>query len=276
MVNSDASDTGYGGYIVEHGDCVSYGLWTDEEAKQSSTSCELVAVHLVLKSVATKLVNHRVRWFHDNQNVSRILNVGSRKPSLHAVAIKVFSLAVRYQIHLEPEWIPRQLNERADYLSKIVDHDDWYLNPLVFADLDRAWGPHTVDRFADCDNCQLHWFYSRCWNPGTEAVDAFTVNWSGKNNWWCPRIALMPRVLRHAQVCRAVGTLLVPYWPSSPFWPMLHPLPGSFAHFLEAVCELPSFEQLILKGRSGASLFKNAEPNTKVLAVCRSFRHMGP
>ena len=96
-------------------------------------------------SVATKLKNYRVRWFTDNQNVARILLVGSKKPQLHAEAIKVLSLSVHYQIRLEPEWIPRHLNERADeradYLSRIVDHDDWQLNPVVFADLDVAWGP---------------------------------------------------------------------------------------------------------------------------------------
>ena len=37
--------------------------------------------------------------------------------------------------------------------SRIVDFDDWMLNPVVFRELDSQWGPHIVDRFADwCDN----------------------------------------------------------------------------------------------------------------------------
>ncbi len=262
VVYSDASDTGYGGYVVEHGNCVSYGLWTADEAKQSSTWRELAAVHLVLKSVAPKLVNCRVRWFTDNQNVSRILVVGSRKPLLHAIALKVFSLVVSCQIHLEPEWIPRGRNEQADYLSRIVDYDDWFLNPLVFVDLDRAWGPHTVDRFADANNRQVQRFNSRCWNPGTEAVDAFTVNWADENNWLCPPIALIPRVIGHARACKAVGTLVVPCWPSSSFWPILHPSPTSFAPFVLEVRELPMFDQLFVPGLSGSNLFKTGKPDT--------------
>ena len=40
MVYSDASDTGFGGYVVEYGECVTHGQWTASEAKQSSTwSC---------------------------------------------------------------------------------------------------------------------------------------------------------------------------------------------------------------------------------------------
>ena len=46
-------------------------------------------------------------------------------------------------------------------------------------------------------------------------------DWGGENNWWCPPIYLIPRVLGHAQETHAEGTLIVPQWPSAPFWPML-------------------------------------------------------
>ena len=206
VVYSDASSTGYGGYIVEHGHYTAYGQWTAVEASQSSTWRELTAVWRVLQSLASKLSNNRVRWFTDNQNVARILQVGSRQLQLQEVAMMIFSLTVLYQIRLEPEWIPREKNERADYLSRIVDLDDWLLNPVIFAQLDVQWGPHTIDRFADYNNSQLCRFNSRCWNPGSEAVDAFTADWSGENNWWCPPIGLIPRVIRHAQACSAVPT----------------------------------------------------------------------
>ena len=37
VVYSDASDTGYGGCVVEHGPAVAYGQWTPDEMAQSST-----------------------------------------------------------------------------------------------------------------------------------------------------------------------------------------------------------------------------------------------
>ncbi len=123
------------------------------------------------------------------------------------------------------------------------------LNPAVFVELDVAWGSHTVDRFASFQNCQITRFNSRCWNPGSEAVDAFTVNWAGEMNWWCPPpIALIPRVIRHAQVCAAKGTLIVPCWPSAPFWPLLCPGNQQFAKFVSVVRELPLTESLFLPG----------------------------
>ena len=68
VVYSDASDTGYGGFVVEHDPCVAYGQWTEQEAQQSSTWRELTAVLQILRAVAVKLKNCRVRWFTDNHS----------------------------------------------------------------------------------------------------------------------------------------------------------------------------------------------------------------
>ena len=43
-----------------------------------------------------------------------------------------------------------------------------------------------------------------------EAVDAFTVFLTRKNHWWCPPVALIPKVIGHANVCKPVGTVAVP------------------------------------------------------------------
>ena len=210
VVYSDASDTGYGGYVVEHCCHIAHGQWLPHEARLSSTWQELQAVLKVLQSLTSKLQNQRIRWFTDNQNVVRILSVGSKKPLLQQEAIAIFNNSIRNQVRIEPEWILREANQQADFISRIVDSDDWSLHPDLFEKLDAKWGPHTVDRFANCFNTQLPRFNSRFWNPGSEAVDTFTYNWEGENNWWCPPVCLVPRVLRHAQETAAVGTLVVP------------------------------------------------------------------
>ena len=105
-----------------------------EEAHQSSTWRELRAVRLVLEELGPKLKNCRVCWFINNQNIMRIVLYGSRKPILQEEALVIFTTDINYQIKVEPEWIPRG-NEFADYLSRIVDHDDWMLNPVVFQEL---------------------------------------------------------------------------------------------------------------------------------------------
>jgi len=119
-------------------------------------------------------------------------------------------MAARNLICIEPEWIPRSHNQQADYLSWIQDRDDWMIQAQLFVELDQCWGPHTIDRFADHQNSKLPRFNSRCWCPGTEAVDAFTCDWKEDINWVCPPPNLVPRVIRHAQRASAVGTLVVP------------------------------------------------------------------
>ena len=133
--------------------------------------------------------------------------------------------------------------------------------------LDAKWGPHTVDRFATCYNVQVERFNSRYACPGSEAVDAFTVDWSKENNWWCPPPMLVPRVLRHADRCNAQGTLVVPMWESAHFWPLLYTRTNGWAPFVLDWLALPLSEQFIQKGRSGSALFKGKFPNTDVIAV---------
>ena len=88
----------------------------------------------MLEELGPKLKNCRVCWFINNQNIMRIVLYGSRKPILQEEALVIFTTDINYQIKVEPEWIPRG-NEFADYLSRIVDHDDWMLNPVVFQEL---------------------------------------------------------------------------------------------------------------------------------------------
>ena len=62
FVYSDASNTGYGRYMIEHGCPIAQRQWLAQEANQSSTWQELWAVHKVLESLTNKLQNHRVHW----------------------------------------------------------------------------------------------------------------------------------------------------------------------------------------------------------------------
>ena len=41
---------------------------------------------------------------------------------------------------IDIEWIPRSENEVADYLSKIVDFDDWSVKDSYFQAVDSTWG----------------------------------------------------------------------------------------------------------------------------------------
>ena len=61
VVYSDASSTGFGSYVVQHGEHIAHGQWSLQETQKSSTWRELRAVSHTLKVFAGMLSNHRVR-----------------------------------------------------------------------------------------------------------------------------------------------------------------------------------------------------------------------
>jgi len=76
---SDANSMGYGGYVLESGPHVAHGEWSESEASRSST------------------------W--------------ERKPHLLDGAMNVFETCFQHGIRLQMQWIPRSLNDKADYFS---------------------------------------------------------------------------------------------------------------------------------------------------------------
>ena len=61
-----------------------------------------------------------------------------------------------------------------------------------------------MDRFASSYNTKVSRFISRFYKPGTEAVDAFTQNPDGENNWILPPVSQISRVIAHTEACKAV------------------------------------------------------------------------
>ena len=151
-----------------------------------------------------------------------ILKIGSRKEDLKNIANEIFETCQSNEISLSVQWIPRESNERADYLSRCRDSDDWSVQEWVFKHLDAKWGPHTIDRFASFYNSYCARFNSRWWVPGTEAVDALDQVWGKPEiNWVVPPPRLILQVLKKVVMENASCTLIVPEWPSAPYYPAL-------------------------------------------------------
>ena len=102
------------------------------QMNQSSTWRELHCVSFALKSFAHLLSGCDVKWFTDNQAVPSIVHSGSMKEHFQMLALDIFQTAKDINIDMEVEWIPRTQNERADYLSNIVDYDDWTVRDCYF------------------------------------------------------------------------------------------------------------------------------------------------
>ena len=177
VVYSDLSQLGYGGYVISNKQSlVCQGQWSVDEKRNISTWRELRAVCYMLSSAGHIFTGHKVQWYTDNQNVTRIIDRGSTKPDLQTLAEEIVNLRNNHRASVIPVWVPRDNNQLADYLSKFTDVDDWGVHSNIFQWLNTLWGPFT-------------WYNTKCirfnfhfWNPGSEGVDAFIQYWQGEHN----------------------------------------------------------------------------------------------
>ena len=213
------------------------------------------------------LTGKQVKWYTDNQCVVSIVHKGSMKKHLHDLAILIYKFACQHSIDIHMEWILQGQNERADMLSRIVDRDNWQVSHALFKFLNHVWGPFTIDRFADSNNTKLNKFNSKFWSPNTSGVDVFAFNWQGEheNNRFVPPVYLISRCLRHIEHNRVNATLIVPYWPSAVFWPLLIDKNGGFQGYISRFKIFKQAQGFFIKG-SVPSIFTE-KYNGAVLAL---------
>jgi len=152
IVYSDASASGCGAHLDLNGEQACHKLWDVGEREKSPTWRDLSAIDYALKSFLPIIKGSYLKWFSDSQAAVKIIQVGSVKKELHDLAIKIFQCCAVNQISLDIQWIPRSDLERADYISRIIDIDDWQITSSCFEYIENLWGPHTVDCFANYYN----------------------------------------------------------------------------------------------------------------------------
>ncbi|EDO42131.1 predicted protein [Nematostella vectensis] len=111
-------------------------LWSEQEQAQSSTYRELKAIMYSLQSFVSVLAGKKLHY-------------GSSNQALQNIAVNIFQFFVKNAVNIAMQWIPRKENELADYISKIVDPDDWMLHPNLFALIQAMWERRGVVQYED-------------------------------------------------------------------------------------------------------------------------------
>ncbi len=222
VLTTDASSSGWGATYLG---LKARGDWSQSMARQYSNVRELSAVLLSLRAFRAQLSGRSVLLRSDNVTTVACVNrLVGRSQTLNEVVREIFSFCHAHGITLRALWIPGVTNTEADLLSRKADPNDWQVSELAFFMLEHKYGPHTVDRMASSENSKLARFNSRLHDPAAEAVNCFSVDWAGENNYVAPPIALIPAVLQHLIKCGAEATLVAPVWPSAWWWGLLSSL----------------------------------------------------
>ena len=96
--------------------------------------------------------NQEVQFCSDSQNALRILEKGSRKSYLHELVMAVFATCIKCNLKLQLHWVPSSENQKSDYLSRLIDTDDWQITEAFFQNVNSLWEPVDIDRFASYRN----------------------------------------------------------------------------------------------------------------------------
>ena len=189
----DASAVGCAAFITIEDMPVSHKNWDSLQIKQSSTWRELHCVSFCIKNLGTSSLRLLCKVVTDSQAVSLIVDSDSMKEHLHQLAVDIFHTAKENNIEIEVGWIPRALNEKADFLSKIVDFDDWTVKDCYFHAVNSYWGPRSVYYFTSYKNHKIPRFYLKFFNAGSLVVDSLAFNWAAETCWLVPPVSLVKK-----------------------------------------------------------------------------------
>eukprot|EP00736_Rhodelphis_marinus_P005269 Rmarinus@m.22913 len=221
---TDASDTGWGGAMFRGSRTVeTWGFW-ESNPTDSINSRELKAVLLTLQALQHHLWGEKVLVRTDNATTLAYLrNQGGRHPHLTRIMKQIHEVCTSAQVELAAEFLPGRLNTIADRLSRMPKSPPrerrWEKRVLRHAS--RLWGRHTVDAFANPNDPILRRFWTARPHPHSLGVNALMTSWKSENVWAHPPRNLIRLVFQKILNERLTATLVLPYWPTQTWWPVL-------------------------------------------------------
>jgi len=124
-------------------------------------------------------------------------------------------------IYLFASYIASIDNTIADRESRSTNiNSEWSLSEQAFNLVEKKFGPFDIDLFASAINTKCDLYVSWLPDPASWAIDAFTLSWNSFYFYAFPPFILVIRALRKIVNEKATGVLVVPWWPSQPWFPL--------------------------------------------------------
>ena len=234
VIESDASTQGWGATCegVRTG-----GPWSPEERQWHINCLEALAAFHALKCFVRDKKGVTVLLRLDNTSAVSYVNKlgGTVSPRLNSIVRDLWLWCMNRDVSLTAEHLPGILNTIADEESRVMkDRSDWMLDPQIFQQIQKRWGPLEVDMFASRLTAQLDRFFSWRPDPEAEAMDAFSQDWTNiqGRGYANPPWNLLGRVLNRIQQQQVTLVLIAPVWKSQPWYPTLLELLVDFPRLL--------------------------------------------
>ena len=217
VLYTDASNNGWGAHMENE---TAAGRWSEREKEDHINVLELRAILLGLQSLC-RLEEVHVRIMSDNTTALAYIKHqgGVKSPECHEIAKQIWIWAEERNIWLSGAHIPGVDNVLADYKSRhFEDNLEWCLSDKIFRTIVSVFGKPEVDLFASRLNHKLDRFVSWKPDPQAIAVDAFSLDWANDMFYAFPPFSCVGRVVEKILEDNAEGILVVPHWPTRPWW----------------------------------------------------------
>jgi hypothetical protein len=155
--------------------------------------------------------------------------MGGRHRHLAEAVEPIFRPLLARHVHLMAEHVPGVQNERADELSRqsVSLRHEWELSQRAVDRLVAVSGPLVMDWFATAASAKAPRFASQFPDPRALVCDALSTSWHATStcHLFSPPFPLIEKVVRKLVEDQGSGWLIVPHWPTRPFFGTLSLLP---------------------------------------------------
>ncbi len=238
ILTSDASTQGWGGSCEteQFG-----GRWNEHELTHHINYLELLGSFFVLKACEDKISDKCVLLMIDNTTAIAYLNhMGGKQDHLNKLAREIWQWCLNKNIWVSAAHLPGVENVEADYESRhFNDRCEWSLDKGIFHRLIEIYGRPEIDLFASRLNAKCHRYVAWQRDPQAEFIDAFSRPWTNLYAYIFPPFSLIGRVLQKIKKDQTEALVIVPCWPTQPW----------FTVFLQMLVQtphvLPQLERLL-------------------------------
>ena len=223
---SDASKLGWGAFFPSTNSSTG-GLWSPSEQLLHVNVLELKAIWFAVTIFLADFHHQTVHLHTDNQvSLFCLKQQGStRSPWCNKYTAKIMQFFQDHSLHLVVSYVRSEENTQADLASRVYEFDlEWSIPMDIFQIICNIWGVPEIDLFASRLNHRVSTYCSWKPDPFAYAIDAFSLDWNHFNLIYVyAPFSLIPRVLKHYQEQEdsAEAIIVVPQWPSQPWWPLL-------------------------------------------------------
>lgn len=217
---SDASTSGWGAVCKDNR---VHGHWKEYERSLHINILKLKAVFFGLKCFCKDLRSCDILLRVDNTTAIAYINKkgGIRVPQLSMLAKEIWTWCEKRELWIFASYIRSKDNSIADFESRRLEPETEYsLADYAFNAIIDKFGEPKIDLFATRANAKCTRYVSWKKDPGSIAIDAFTISWKSKFFYAFPPFSTILRVLEKVRVDEARGVLVVPHWPAQAWFPV--------------------------------------------------------